>query len=209
MNRILLVVAFVIAIAHSTFAQDPGTAVTPGTLVWCGLDYSHVKMIGTQDFKNADAIFPSMLESWNGLFMKEMLPKLEKMAPGAATDINAIQPGNAKAGGSAIVREDGTEAEMVTPTHITAQDIATIVKSYKIRHTQGLGLVFIVDRLVKSQQTGCLYVVFFDIATRKVVYSQRCCEKASGAGFRNYWFGPIKKTVKDLPGMYRQAKTGK
>ena len=65
------------------------------------------------------------------------------------------------------------------------------------------------DRLVKARKTACLYAVFFDIASRKVVYSERRCEKASGAGFRNYWFGPVKHVVKDLPDLYQKAKTAK
>lgn len=179
------------------------------TLVWCGLDYSHVKMIGTEDFRNPEDIFPSKPEAWNALFMKEMLPKLEKMAPGLRTDIGAVAKGNAKLTADCIERKDGTREETVTPSHITAQDIAKIVKGYSLEQKDGLGLVFIMDRLVKGQQTACLYVVFFDIGSRQVVYSQRECEKAQGAGFRNYWFGPVKRVVKNLPKAYQQARQGK
>ena len=84
-----------------------------------------------------------------------------------------------------------------------------LVKAYDVRYKEGLGLVFIMDRLVKAQQTACLYVVFFDIASRKIMYSERRCEKAGGGGFRNYWFGPIKHVVKELPDMYKKAKISK
>ena len=77
-----------------------------GTLVWCGLDYSLVKMIGTLDFRQPDQIFPGMLLAWNGLF----------------------------------------------------------------------------------------------------TFPERVCAGAGGMGFRNYWFRPIKDTVKKLPKMYKQAR---
>jgi len=175
-------------------------------LVWCGLDYSKVRMIGTADFRQPDRIFPDMLVAWNGLFMKEMLPELESMAKSVGSDLKAVTDLNAKAGPSQIERKDGTREEKVKPTHITEADIASAVRAYELKHDRGLGLVFIMDRLVKAQQTGCMHVVFFDIATRKVVLSERVCGEAGGMGFRNYWFRPVKETVRKLPKMYRQIQ---
>ena len=179
------------------------------TLVWCGLDYSMVKMIGTADFRRPDQIFPGMLEAWNGLFMQEMEPQLEKMAPGLESDMQAVEAKNEKATAKQIDHEDGTRAEMVEHTDITDADLAREVRSYNLKHDKGLGLVFIVDRLVKAQETGCLYVVFFDIASRKVVFSERVVAGAGGAGFRNFWFHPIKDAVKKLPKMYKTAENAR
>lgn len=176
-----------------------------GPLVWCGLDYSRVKMIGTQDFRQPDQIFPGMLAKWNDLFMVEMLPKLESMAKSVESDLDAVTARNEKASGSQINRADGTQDQMVKPTDITEADIAEAVRGYKLKHDQGVGLVFIMDRLVKVQETGCLYVVFFDVASRRVLHSERLCEKAAGFGFRNYWFRPVKAAVDKLPKMYKQV----
>ena len=189
-----------------TRAAEPASA---DTLVWCGLDYSKVKLIGTLDFQQPEQIFPGMLNAWNGLFMKEMLPELEKMAKSVRSDLAAVQPGNDKATGSQIERKDGTSDEMVKPSHITEAEIADIVKSYKMENQSGLGLVFIMDRLVKAQQVGCMYVVFFDVSTRKVISSERVVGKAGGIGFRNFWFSPVKVAVKQLPKMYKQASAPK
>lgn len=177
---------------------------SPGTLVWCGLDYSKVKMIGTMDFRDPNQIFPGMLAAWNELFMREMAPKLEKMAGPVVSDLDAVTDRNEKASPSQIERKDGTREEMVTPTTISDSDIARMVSGYKLKHDQGLGLVFIMDRLVKTQETGCLYVVFFDLSSRKVLYSERLCEKAAGIGFRNFWFRPVKAAVEKLPKMYKK-----
>lgn len=204
MKRALMtMVMFALVSAGAVRAQE---SAGPDTLVWCGLDYSMVKMIGTTDFAKPDQIFPGMLVAWNGLFMKEMLPELEKMAKSVRTDLAAVEASNEKANEKQVLREDGSRDEMVTPTHIKEGDIADLVKSYKLKNTQGLGLVFVVDRLVKAQETGCLYAVFFDVSSRKVLSSQRFCERAGGMGFRNYWFRPIKDTVKKLPKVYREVK---
>lgn len=204
MKRVLIaLIMFALASTGAVRAQESSS---PNMLVWCGLDYSKVKMIGTTDFVQPQNIFPGMLAAWNGLFMKEMLPELEKMAPSVGTDLAAVEAANEKASSKQIEREDGTRAEKVDPTHIKESDIADIVRDYKLKHDKGLGLVFVMDRLVKAQETGCIYVVFFDVASRKVISSQRLCEKAGGMGFRNYWFRPIKDAVKKLPKMYKEVK---
>ena len=197
---VLLFTLALIGLAHAA-----GT-VSTNTLVWCGLDYSKVKMIGTLDFRQPDQIFPGALIEWNGLFMKEMMPKLEAMSPSVESDLDAVKARNEKANASQIEREDGTRAEKVDPTDITETNIADIVSSYKLKHDQGVGLVFIMDRLVKAQETGCLYVVFFDIGSRKVLHSERIVASAGGFGFRNYWFRPIKTAVDKLPKIYKQVK---
>jgi len=179
----------------------------PDALIWCGLDYSRVKMIGTTDFMRPQEIFPGMLAAWNGLFMKEMLPELEKMSPSLGSDMAAVGAGNDKASAKQIEREDGTREEKVNLSHLKEKDIASIVRSYKLKHDKGLGLVFIMDRLVKVQEMGCLYVVFFDISSRKVLKCERLSEKAMGFGFRNYWFRPVKEAVKKLPPMYQAVKS--
>ncbi len=180
----------------------------PDALIWCGLDYSRVKMIGTTDFMRPQEIFPGMLVAWNGLFMKEMLPELEKMTSSVGTDMTAVGAANDKASSKQIEREDGTREEKVNLSHLKEKDIASIVKSYKLKHEKGIGVVFIMDRLVKLQETGCLYVVFFDVSSRKVLKCERLSEKAMGFGFRNYWFRPIKEAAKKLPAMYQAVKNG-
>jgi hypothetical protein len=179
----------------------------PDALIWCGLDYSRVKMIGTTDFNRPHEIFPGMLVAWNGLFMKEMLPELEKMSPSIGSDMAAVAAANDKASAKQIEREDGTREEKVNLSHLKDKDIASIVKSYKLKHDKGVGLVFIMDRLVKVQETGCLYVVFFDVSSRKVLKCERLTEKAFGFGFRNYWFRPVKEAVRKLPPMYSEVKS--
>src|SRR5207245_5218678 len=116
-----------------------------------------------------DQIFPGMLDRWNELFKREMLPKLSSMAPVVRVDTDAVYARNSQASPSQIVREDGSYDATVKPSHITEAEIAEIVRSYQLNETTGLGLVFMVDRLVKRQETGCMYVVFFDITSRDVV----------------------------------------
>lgn len=189
-----------------TAAQETNSTKT---LVWCGLDYSMVKMIGTMDFNQPDKIFPNMLSTWNGLFMKEMFPKLDSTWnpwSSVKTDVTAVYSRNEKTSANQIIREDGSREEMVNSTHITEADISNAVGSYDLKNSQGIGLVFIMDRLVKAQQESCLYVIYFEISSRKVLYSERVIAKGGGIGFRNFWFNPIKTAVGNLSKMYKKAE---
>jgi hypothetical protein len=121
-------------------------------------------------------------------------------------DLKAVEMNNQKATGAQIERTDGTDEENVKASHITEADIAGIVQSYTLESNEGVGLVFIVDRLVKKQDYLCAYIVFFDVATRKVLHSQRHCAGASKGSFRTHWFKPFKNIVGHAPGIYRELK---
>jgi len=181
------------------------------TVVWVGLDYSMVRMIGANEFKSADAIFPSMLERWNTLFIDERLQKVESaLGRLVSIDIGGVTERNKTATPKQIILTPGP-ADTIDQSHITQQDIAAEVRSYKLEKTNGLGLVFIVDRLCQYKhagisphsgpymgQGGAVYVVFFDVATREVISAEREIHEAGGNGFRNLWFGVIKGTDENL-----------
>jgi len=171
------------------------------TLVWCGLDYSRVKLSG--DTGVTASRLPEMTESWNALFINEQLTKLEKMAGVVRTDTAAAQAASQKVSDKAFRPEETGS--------ITDKDLAAIVKGYKLQTKEGLGLVLVVDTLTKVDKAGtsCLYVVFFDVASRRVISAERQCEKAAGVGPRNFWFGAVKKVVKDLPSGYQKARVGR
>jgi hypothetical protein len=196
----LLLTSLLIATASAV----PGASEQ--TLAWCGLDYSMVKMIGTHDFRHPEEIFPGMLAKWNDLFIKEMLPHLESITKSVQIDLQSVTARNQTTSANQIEHVDGSHKEMVDTSHISEADIDKAVRSYELKTNEGLGLVFIVDRLVKKQETGCTYVVFFDVKSRKVVHSERICAGAGGGGFRNYWFRPIKSAVEKLPKMFKAVK---
>jgi len=61
-------------------------------------------------------------------------------------------------------------------------------------------VVFIADRLVRMDKKGegAVYVVAFNLASRDVIFSERVVSRASGFGFRNYWFRVVKDAEKAL-----------
>ncbi len=176
-----------------------GTAWAAGerTLVWTGIDYGLVRLVGTLDFRDPSAIFPGYFNTWNGLFVEEQLDELE-----ARTKVSAIVTSLSHLGdlhrvadpNTQIVRDDSFPVTDELP----AQLIRDRVKSYALRETEGTALALIADQLHKPNQLGCFWVVRYDVATRDVHSLVRACEPAHGFGFRNYWFGSVKDVVSQL-----------
>jgi hypothetical protein len=178
------------------------TTATPktDTIVWAGLDYSLVRLIGPGEFSSPETIFPGMLEAWNNLFLQERIQFVEKqLKKNVIPDIGGMTKVNQAATGKQIINSPGPD-DTIDQSHITAQDIAKKVKSYKLENKSGLGAVFIVDRLVKvgKKGQGAVYVVYFDVASREVLFSERKVSNAVGIGFRNYWFRVVKDAEKTL-----------
>jgi hypothetical protein len=190
----LCVLVFVLMIAGYSFAQNKSSPLFKSeNVIWAGIDFSMVKMIGP-DFNDTSAIFPGMLNAWNDLFLKERISKLESaLSKKVILDTEGVYAINKKATPNQIFISPGPD-DSIDKTHITEQDIAKAVRSLKLKSTSGLGLVYIVDRFVKADKKGAVYVVYFDVATKEILSSKRQVNGASGFGFRNFWF----RTIKDV-----------
>ena len=194
-----------VTLACSLFAFGAGAAakdsvITSGQLVWAGLDYSHARLIGPGQFNEPDAIFPGVFESWNNLFLQERIRVIEKETKkNWNIDIDAVTVANKNGGNDQIIGSPGAD-DIIASSHITPEQIHNIVKAYDLKNKSGTAVVFIVDRLVKLDKKGegAVYVVAFDIASREVIFSQRETSKATGFGFRNYWFRVIKNAERAL-----------
>ncbi|MBL7931607.1 MAG: hypothetical protein JNL60_06890 [Bacteroidia bacterium] len=77
--------------------------------------------------------------------------------------------------------------------------LPTMVKAYpEGDKKEGLGLVFIVESFDKSYHRGNYWIVFFDIQSRKILFSDYCSGSPSGFGLRNYWAGSLKHVLAEI-----------
>ena len=232
--KTLLTLVVLLVVSFRAYAKELiNPLMTSDTVVWAGLDYSLVRMTGADkpgilfNFTEPKIVFQGMFEKWNQLFLDERIEGVSAVLEKQVTvDIAGVTERNKSATTNQIVLISNTK-EIVQVPMITPQDIANEVRSLKLDNTNGLGLVFIVERLVRIfyqpanlshgsdvQQIrngggGAVYVVFFDVATREVISTRREVNYIStGGNFRNYWFGPIKGADETL-GRYRTSKTSK
>ena len=62
----------------------------------------------------------------------------------------------------------------------------------------GLGLIFIAESINKATGNGIFHVVFFDIATRKVVWHKKMTGKATGSNPKTAWGGAVKDVFNQI-----------
>ncbi|MCB9697305.1 MAG: hypothetical protein H6738_11035 [Alphaproteobacteria bacterium] len=171
------------------------SAAREGTLVWAGIDFGLVRMVGTGDFRDPEQIFPGYLDKWNGLFVEEQMEVLAKKAKVESVSASLSHLADLHRAAdpeTQIIRDDSFPFTDELPRETIIERIG----SYELRATEGLALTLVADQLNKPNELGCFWVVSFDVATREVKMMEHTCEPAHGLGFRNYWFGAIKNVIK-------------
>ncbi|ACU59355.1 hypothetical protein [Chitinophaga pinensis] len=91
---------------------------------------------------------------------------------------------------------------------LTTADIEKHVKQYDLSGKKGIGLVFIMDGMSKTNKEAYIYATLIDLSTKKVLLSERITGKAQGFGFRNYWAYTIYKVLNSIDhGRYKEWKS--
>lgn len=204
-----LIAAFIAATALNAYAQSAKDVFSSKEIVWYGLDFSKASFVGQfdQGFGAMPAtgsdIKNKWVTQWNNLVgtepqnfkLKEALHKESiyyDLAPVAAI--------NAKMNAEKCI---GMNAASIDP-----KEIDGMVKEYGSGDKkQGVGLVFIVENFNKTTEMADVYVTFFDVATKKVYFTEKMHGKAAGVGLRNYWAGAIKQIIKQINNSYSGWKS--
>ncbi|MCH2022389.1 MAG: hypothetical protein MK207_07900 [Saprospiraceae bacterium] len=183
--------------SFSLIAQDVSEVFTSSkaTMEFVGLDFSEVRMVGSEGFSDPSKIQSYYFGVWNGLFMSEM-DKYDVrgafMKKEMDYDLSVVEEGN-----------DGVDyINMVTnknPKFFSEEKIQGMVKKYNTEAmTAKFGLSFIVHSFNKFQEMGYFYVVIFDSKSKKVLLSERLSGEAGGFGFRNYWARSYYNVIKTI-----------
>lgn len=169
-------------------------------VVWYGLDFSKSKFIGS--FENIKGTMPidafelreSYIPAWNSLVVSEPNNfdiKKTFWKKDVYYDLKSVESVN-----STIDTRD-----LITQNNhiISKSDLPKMVALYnKGDKKEGLGLSFIIECFDKSKVQASLWVVFFDIETKKILLSKYCVGKPVGFGIRNYWAGAIKHIMNEI-----------
>lgn len=80
--------------------------------------------------------------------------------------------------------------------HLRESDVHALIKGFDGGKKSGVGLLFIVDAMSKTQKLVSVWVTLFDIKSRKVLLTDRVEGSVSaGFTFRNYWASGFKKII--------------
>ena len=198
MTRLLVV--FLVMIYSSALSQKVYTLndlFADSKITWYGIDYTRTEMIGTF----ADKDLHDYFRGWNTLILVES----EKYNVAAA-----LQRDKVNVDVTSVTRLNDLSVpdirSMPSDSTLRKSDIAAMVAAYEGTESEGLGIVFIAERYYKARKEGTHIVVIFDIATKKVLISQRYTTAPDGIGIRNYWAPSIRTAIKLLASNYKKWK---
>jgi len=81
---------------------------------------------------------------------------------------------------------------------ISFEDLQSIVKSYVLNESQGLGMVINVVNFNKGREYSMAYVTFFDIGSRDILFAVLVTGEAGGGGMAGHWASGIENGVRDI-----------
>lgn len=192
----LLVASFIGALNQQAFSQTAKDIFnsTDMNVTYLGIDFTQAKVIN-----DASAVGPDLKDRHfpgiNQVVVNE--PKKYDLAAAfkksITNDISVTEKANATIDAdkikSASTSDDG---------RLKAADIQNVVNNYDLSGKKGVGLVFIVEAFNKTAERGSIYVTFIDMATKKVLFTERMTGKAGGFGQRNYWAKTVYEVLDDV-----------
>lgn len=161
-------------------------------VIWFGLDFTKARMIGSEGFNDPVAIKEDYFRKWNHLMISEG----DKYEWGKALLITDLKYDY---GVVDVVNDEVKVKSLVINKSysINDEDIAEAVGRYAIKdYEDGIGVVIVVESFDKIKEQAFGYITFFDVGTKKVLYSHKLIGEAGGFGFRNYWAGAIHNWLK-------------
>ena len=187
-----LVPLVLLALCFFGFGVPDARIFSTQEIVWCGLDFSEVKCIGAEGFTEPDQVKERYFSSWNQLVLDESNKYNIQKFYSKSRQMNDLSVVNKR-------NEAPKVEELVINDSYSFQEgqLEKIIKSYSLEMAkEGVGVVYVVESLNKSSMEAVVNVVFFDIATKDILWAKKYKEAPKGFGFRNYWAGAFYKTMR-------------
>ena len=188
-------------------------------VVWVGIDYSAVRIFDAEQFEDPEArvywgpmadlpdvvgrfrnpkeVFATLTRDWNQMAVNALMEPLEKAIDRDITVDLSSENGPSSISSRKVFFESQYEAKNNPPT-MTEQDVAGLVKRYKVKARDGVGLVLIADRFSEPDKEACFWTTWFDLKKKEVIQTERTCEKPGSADFRAQWYAPAAKILKTV-----------
>ncbi len=188
--------------ATAVFGQNKMQALFAGNdkLTFLGVDFTQAHYVGPEAFPDPGVIQNGHIKSWNSLLVLEpkkyslQAPFKIKNSDQYETSIDDMTRINTKA----EVESNITD----TPQELTEAAVRKIASGYTLGPKEGVGVVYLAENLDKRAEKFTVWVVFVDLSSRQVLYTERIEGKPGGFGLRNYWAGGISSINKAIASTY-------
>lgn len=190
-------ITFCLMITYFGYGQDVGEFFTSmeAEVEFVGLDFSQAKMVGLKTKHASDETQVHYFRAWNDLLMKER-QKYDVKRAFMKRNINY----NLK-----IVNQQNQDIKWgdfrtdLSPPSFSTKRLQKLVNSYNIKEMKSkYGLSFVVHSFNQFRERAYVYVVVFDVTTKKILFSAQTSGNAGGFGFRNYWARTIYNILENI-----------
>lgn len=188
------------------FAQTFQDYFKPETNVtWLGVDFTDVKIIN-ESSENVEKLIAYEFTGINELVLAEPkkydLPKAFHKA-NVESDLSLV-----KAKNKTIAEDKISSTNEADKARFTNATIDKMVKSYDFGNKKGIGVIFFMEYMskIKNKEGAGLYVAFVDMASKKVLYTERMEEKVGGFSLKNYYAKAVYEALNDIEKNYKDWK---
>lgn len=162
-------------------------------IVFYGFDMTYLKLSNKGKIGDGVIIAPKYMSAWNEALTYDMLP-ISKISDWMGK--NSIFVGNS-------VFEYHTYADIqnfVTSVNycIQYEDLKKIVKAYVLREKEGMGMVINLANFNKEREYSLIYVTFFDIKTREILFAAEVSGSAGGSGMTKHWASGVMNAFREM-----------
>jgi hypothetical protein len=190
-------IAFCLVITYFSYGQDGREFFTSleVDVEFVGLDFSQARMVGLSEENVPNEIQGDYFRVWNDLLMKERQRydvKRAFMKREIAYNFEIVNRLNKKVKSVNLLTD-------LSPQSFSTKKLQAAVNCYDTKEMKSkYGVSFIVHSFNQFRERAYVYVVIFDVATKKILFSAQTSGDAGGFGFRNYWARTIYNILEDI-----------
>ncbi|MCB2196467.1 MAG: hypothetical protein KQH79_11455 [Bacteroidetes bacterium] len=201
MKKILLCsLMFFLSISQNAFSQSKfileeyspniDKVFDSNNVIYYGVDMSMVKLTNPMKIGQDDFI-RHYLYAWVSTFEKELPPEkyiskwLKK--EGFTFEPDDVQKRTELVDKKWIIRESYS---------FSIEQLKEIIQSYELQQDNGLGFVINAENFNKSHEYMTLYYTFFDIKSRKILWTTKIKGVPGGWGMNGFWSNGLTNSIK-------------
>ena len=206
--RTLRTLFLILGICLQIQAQTQKDVFIKQELTWYGIDFSLAKFVGDFDNisfannKQAHQIRDEYFKSWNNVVINENskfdIPTFYKKQS-VQIDLASVEEQNLNVDSDSMMYWGN-------PKKLSLERIQATIEKYKATNSSNLGLVFIVEKFDKTDESAIIHIVFFDTKSKNVLLLKKLEEKPGGIGLRNYWVKTIYNAMSDCSKYWNKWK---
>jgi len=153
-----------------------------------GLDFSNARFIGP-NFNNKQEIKDTYFKVWNDILVSES--KYDLKAPLRKSNVYVYN------NVAASVNKDADPSTFSDNySEFSTEALSKMVGAYECGNNSGIGLSFIVEAFDWNKNKSFVYIVFFDLDSRKILLFDKMEGIPGGmSSIRNYWINSIANII--------------